>query len=121
MMTFASAASNLNAETDFAFQLRKHRLPAFKAQFPFAAPMGRKYLADFCFVNYQLIIEIQGGVWMPGGGAHSRPSNIQRDIEKQQHAVLLGYFVLPFQPEDVRSEKAIQWTIRALHTMGWKR
>lgn len=107
-------------ESGFAFQCKQFKLPRVEPQFPFAAAMGRKFSADFCFVDYQLLIEIQGGIWRPGGGAHSRPENIDRDIEKQQHAALLGFLLLPFTPQQVESRFAIEWTSQVLYKLGWR-
>ena len=118
---FGVKGHKLNSgEQTFLSQCVQYQLPKVEAQYQFAKPMGRKFSADFAFVEYQLLIEIQGGVWMQGGGAHSRPANIDRDIEKQQHAALLGFLILPFTPQQVRSKHAIDWTTRVLFRLGWR-
>lgn len=105
----------------FAFQCRSLRLPDFKAQSAWAkAAMGRKWTADFHFPEYALLVEIDGGVWRPGGGAHSRPGNIERDIEKHNAAVLLGLTTLRFTPKHVTSGDAVAITQRVLAARGWK-
>lgn len=106
-------------EQDFAFHCRSQNLPAFHQQYQFARSMGRKFTSDFCWPDYMLIVEINGGVWM-AGGAHSMPSKIEGDYVKHQYAALLGYFVLPFTPQDVRSGHAIEWTMRTLYKHGWR-
>jgi very-short-patch-repair endonuclease len=107
-------------EQNFLAQCIRYRLPKVEPQHQFAKAMGRKFSADFAFIEYQLLVEIQGGVWRPGGGAHSHPSNIDRDIEKQQYAALLGFHVLPFTPQQVKSKYAIDWTSRVLYKLGWR-
>lgn len=107
-------------EANYAFQCKAFKLPRCDEQFLYAASMGRRFRADFCFVDYQLLIEMQGGIWRPGGGAHSHPINLQRDIEKQQHAALLGFLVLPFTPQQVKSGFAIDWTSQVLYKLGWR-
>jgi very-short-patch-repair endonuclease len=42
------------------------------------------------------------------GGAHSLPSNIERDIEKGNAAVMDGWRVLRFTPQMVKSGAAVR-------------
>lgn len=109
-----------SGEANFYSQCVQYQLPVVTPQYQFAKAMGRKFSADFAFVEYQLLIEIQGGIWRGGGGAHSHPLNLARDIEKQQHAALLGFLVIPFTPEQVKSKHAIDWTSRTLFKLGWR-
>lgn len=95
-------------------------MPLVTEQFPFAKPLGRLFKADFAFVEYQLLIEISGGLWMKGGGAHSRPAKIAGDMRRHQYAVRLGYFMLPFTPDEVKSGHAIAWTEDVLRHLGWR-
>lgn len=107
-------------ERTYAFQCKTLRLPTVTEQYLFAKPLGRRFTADFAFVEYQLLVEIQGGIWMGGGGAHSRPQSIQRDVEKQQLAVLLGYYLLPVTPAEVKNGYAVDLTQRVLFKLGWR-
>ncbi len=104
----------------FRFQCKAMSLPPVTEQFEFAKPMGRKFKADFCFEPWKLIIEVNGGVWLKGGGAHSRPAKIEGDMERQQYAVRMGYFVLPFTPAQVKSGHAVNWTRQVLINFGWR-
>ena len=74
------AAKNETFEREFAFQCQAYRLPSWHEQYPFAASLGRKFRADFAWPEYQLLVEVQGGIWRRGGGAHSHPIDIERDI-----------------------------------------
>ena len=46
-----------------------------------------------------LAIEIDGGTWRKGGGAH-RGKGFLRDLEKGREAVILGWRVLRFTPQE---------------------
>jgi very-short-patch-repair endonuclease len=54
----------------------------------------RLWKADFAWPAQKLIVEIEGGIWRRGGGAHSHPLGIERDIEKYNAATMLGYRIL---------------------------
>lgn len=109
------------AEEDLGHQLRYFGCPEGLTQFQFAKHMGRKFAADRAWPVYQVLLEVQGGVWRKGGGAHSHPLNILRDIEKQQYAALCGYLVVPVTTDQVAKGEALQWIVRVLEARGWKR
>lgn len=105
----------------FAFQCRALRLPEFRQQFQYAKEaIGRKWQADFYFPSYHLLVEINGGIWMGGQGAHSRPANIQRDMEKLNAAALLGLWTLEFTTKEVTNGAAVAFTQKVLTRLGWK-
>jgi hypothetical protein len=111
---------NKRYEDLFAFQCRAMKLPEAAEQFRFALSLEREFRADFAWPKYWLLIEIEGGIWRRGGGAHSHPVSIERNIEKHQHAALLGYIVLPILPEEVTNGKGIELTMRTLIARGWQ-
>ena len=78
----------------------------------------RKWRFDYCFPSVMAAVEIEGGIWIKGtsgrGGAHSLPSNIIRDMEKQNAAGLLGWRVFRFTPEQLRSGKAQSFMLKVL-------
>lgn len=90
-----------------AFQLKVMRVPAFEREYAFAKRWGRKFRADFAWPERRLLVECNGGLWMRGGGAHSRPANIKRDIEKAQWAIRLGWRLLPVTTDEVTSGAAV--------------
>lgn len=55
-------------------------------------------------------MEIEGGIWMRaygrGGGAHSRPMNILRDMEKGNLAAKLGWRVFRFTTQEFKNGTA---------------
>lgn len=110
---------NKRFEDLLAFQIRAYRLPEPHEQYRFAQSMGREFSADFAWAAFKLLLEVQGGIWRRGGGAHSHPTNIERDIEKHQHATLLGWFVLPVTTDQVQKGDAIVLLQRVLIARGW--
>lgn len=89
-----------------AGQMRIHQLPPFQRQFRFD-PV-RRWTVDFAFPQHKLIVEFEGGVWRRGGGAHSHPTNIMRDIEKYNAATLAGWSILRFTDLNVKDFSAIE-------------
>lgn len=79
-------------ERAFDCFLRVFQFPKAERQFHFA--LGRKYSADFAWPDKKLLVEIEGGIWKPGGGAHSHPLGIERDIEKYNLATAEGWRVI---------------------------
>ena len=106
-------------EAEYAYQCRAHKLPEPVEQFYFAQEMDRKFRADFAWPKYKLLVEIQGGIWRPGGGAHSHPIDIERDVERLQYVAQLRYTMLPLLPKQVMSGYAIELTQRVLEKLGW--
>lgn len=116
----------------FAFLCRTHRLPTPHAQWELAksAQVPRKdhktgpltWKFDFCWPEYRLIVEVDGGVWRHGGGAHSHPVALERNRLKRNDAALAGYHVIAFPPEDFTGRKrdAMGFVLRALASRGWQ-
>lgn len=106
-------------ENLFSFQIKAMKLPEPLRQYKFAESMGRKFAADFAWPEFKLIAEVSGGIWLKGGGAHSRPHLIEADMVRQQHAAYLGFLMLPFTPDEIFSGHAIDWTAKTLRRIGW--
>ena len=82
---------------------------AYKEEFRFNPK--RRWCFDFLVDNFG--VEIVGGLWMPRGG-HSQGKAQLDDMEKFNHAALLGYRVLQFSPDQVKSGEAIGFIERVL-------
>lgn len=122
---------NLGQEA-FAFQCRAYRLPQPEQQWKLlksvqvpradgkAIPNAWRF--DFCWPRFKLIVEVDGGTWRPGGGAHSHPIDLERNRIKRNDAALAGYHVIAFPPEDFtgRKREAMEFVIRTLATRGWQ-
>lgn len=69
----------------------------------------RKWRFDFAWPGKLVAVEIEGGIWIKGfsghGGSHSLPSNIVRDMEKFNAAMLLGWRIFRFQPSELTFKK----------------
>ena len=64
---------------------------------------GRAWQFDYAWPLHFVALEIEGGIWKKGGGAHSHPLNIERDLEKYSEAAILGWRVLRVPPEALRT------------------
>jgi len=116
-----------DAESTFAFQVRVNGLPEVIRQFKLQSPdhktekrqVPKVWRFDFAWPAYSLIVEVQGGIWKRGGGAHSHPTDIIRNMHKQNDAALAGFTVLQFTPEQVNEGEAMAFLKRVLATKGW--
>jgi very-short-patch-repair endonuclease len=55
---------------------------------------SRRWRADFAHLPTRTLIEIEGGIFLPGGGRHNRGSGYAKDAEKYLEAVLAGWTVI---------------------------
>jgi len=62
----------------------------------------RRWRFDWCFPAEQIAVELAGGGWRAGGGRH----NTDRDREKINTAEAMGYHVLRFSHQALRSDPA---------------
>jgi hypothetical protein len=119
----------------FSFACRTRLLPAFKTELMFAKEaMGRRWKFDFAWPEYMLAVEIEGLVMRqlyelprPGAqrvlvvyGRHATALGIKEDMVKYNAAIELGWFVLRFEQDAIKSSVAIDTTVRALHARGWR-
>jgi hypothetical protein len=117
------------AEEEFARQCRLHRLPQYRQHFVMPAfhrtpKLQRQATWEFdgLFPDFNLLVEIQGGVWMRGKGAHSHPVDLVRNFRKHNDATRQGYAILQFEPDYVISGAAISYTMHVLaERYGWTR
>lgn len=65
----------------------------------------------------RIAIECDGGVWRKGGGAHSHPLNIERDIEKSTLAAVEGWTVIRRVPETLCTSETIYLIRRAVENL----
>ena len=84
------AASRL--ESKFLFLWRVAGGPPLEREVKFHA--SRRWRADFAHTASRTLIEIEGGIFLPGGGRHSRGTGYAKDAEKYLEAVLAGWTVI---------------------------
>ena len=76
----------------------------------------RRWKFDFAYVTptKKIAIEIEGGAWI--SGRHNRGAGFIADMEKYNHAALLGWRVLRFTPQQVLNGSAIAFIERVLQS-----
>ena len=79
-------------ETKFALYWRGLGGPELKREFRFHAE--RKWRADFAHVESRTLIEVEGGIFIKGGGRHNRAAGFIADAEKYLEAFLAGWNVV---------------------------
>ena len=60
----------------------------------------RKWRFDYANLEKKIAIEVEGGIWTKG--RHTRGKGYIGDMEKYNNAVLLGWKVLRFTPEQMK-------------------
>lgn len=80
----------------------------------------RQWRLDFAWLDELLALEINGGTFRKGGGAHTG-AGFKRDVEKYCAAYELGWTVIVVMPENVRQGRALQVVERRLRIIrqGW--
>ena len=79
-------------EAKFALYWRGLGGPALEREFRFHAE--RKWRADFAHVESRTLIEVEGGIFIKGGGRHNRAAGFIADAEKYLEAFLDGWNVV---------------------------
>jgi len=72
----------------------------------------RQWRADFHILETKILVEVEGGIWT--GGRHTRGKGFIHDIEKYNAATVLGYQILRFSTEQVKSGLAVRQIERLL-------
>ena len=88
----------------------------YEIEYNFDKHLGRKHRFDFAFPQFKVAVEIEGNAWnVKGGGKHMQ----DRDLEKYNLAAILGWRIIRFSPNMLKSEpdKCIK-TVR--DCIGWQ-
>lgn len=119
-------------------QMRIAGLPAPECEKPWALCLGRKWRSEFFWdrrpkapgvvgaketwtlilPRKPLAVEVEGGVWLKGGGRHNRGAGFLADLDKLNCAALLGILLLKFSGRDVKSGAALRVIESVLHGTG---
>lgn len=110
-----------NLEERFDFQIRAFKLAVPEREYRFAAhavggpgkglkgrleEAGLKdWRMDFAWPDRKLAVEIEGGIWT--GGRHNRGVGMVGDMRKYNAAALMGWKVLRFDGDAIKSGEAI--------------
>ncbi len=63
----------------------------------------RLWRFDFAWPERKIAFEMEGAIWMRGGGGHSHPLGIERDIEKGNAAAIQGWAVIRITDKMLKS------------------
>ena len=85
-------------------------LPDPEAEYRFHP--SRKWRFDLSWPAYKIALEQDGGIWTKG--RHIRGAGFIKDLEKMNHAALLGWRVFRFTPQQVRRGEAKAMIEKAL-------
>jgi very-short-patch-repair endonuclease len=78
-------------ELNFLLLWRAMRGPTLEAEYRFHPT--RKWRFDYAHPQTLIAIELEGGIWMRGGGRHNRASGFEKDLEKSNAACAHGWRV----------------------------
>ena len=95
------------------FQCSALQLPAPVLEHRFHAT--RRWRFDLAWTAQKIAVEIDGGGWV--NGRHSRGAGIEKDSEKFNEAILLGWRVFRCSPRQVKSGQMAQWLAQALYPL----
>ncbi|MCU4521177.1 endonuclease domain-containing protein [Acinetobacter schindleri] len=76
----------------------------------------RKWRADFHLVGKKILVEVEGAIW--SGGRHTRGKGYIGDMEKYNAATMMGFQVLRFSTEQVKSGLAIEQIEKMVGDLG---
>jgi very-short-patch-repair endonuclease len=78
----------------------------------------RRWRFDWAWPAERLAIEVEGGVFLPGGGRHTRGAGFTADCEKYAEAAILGWRVIRVLPRWIDDGRARVYAARALRGGG---
>jgi len=100
-------------KADFFLALLKHeRLPLPTTEFLFHPT--RKWRFDFAWPDQKVALEVDGGIWIKGGGRHTRGSGWLKDTAKLNTAASLGWRLLRTTPSGLHDLETIALIKRTL-------
>lgn len=76
----------------------------------------RKWRADFHLVGKKILVEVEGAIW--SGGRHTRGKGYLGDMEKYNAATMMGFQVIRFSTDQVKSGHAIQQIVKMVGDLG---
>ena len=82
-------------------------LPPPQRQFLFSKDVGRKHRFDFAWPEFKIAAEVDGGTHMAKKGVAVGHHASTRDYRKRNLAAKLGWRVLAYRPEMIRSGDAV--------------
>ena len=108
-----------NAAAQLQEQCRLIGLPVPVLEYKFH--VTRRWKMDLAWTGANeppLAVEVDGGVFMPGGGRHNRGAGYRSDCAKLNEAAIIGWHVMRVLPEQVASGEALKYVERFFATRG---
>jgi hypothetical protein len=95
------------ARIEFYDTLRQAGIPRPQHEYRFAPP--RRWMFDYAWADpeHMVALEVEGGVWIKGGGRHNRGAGYLRDVEKYNRATVLGWRVVRCTPDTLCSVETL--------------
>lgn len=109
----SSAKVVSEGEATLSLQLKALKIE-FEQEFKFHPK--HKWRADFHIIGKKILVEVEGGIW--SGGRHTRGKGYIGDMEKYNSATMMGYQVIRFSTEQVKSGLAIKQIEKMVGDLG---
>lgn len=99
----------------------------------FAQRIGRQWRSDFANLHYDILLEVEGGTWLPpsikiakdgtakavaGGGRHNRGAGYEEDCIKYSMASILGHTLIRVTTSQVKRDVHLELVRAALREKG---
>jgi hypothetical protein len=109
-------AADTYRQTMFLAMCKSHGLPEPVPELRFNPQ--RFWRFDWAWLAQMIALEIQGGLWVAGGGRHQRGAALLREMEKLNAAACLGWRILYATPDQVTTGEIFLVIRQALHLEG---
>lgn len=107
------AMAQSKGEAMMQLHIRAHRLPQPSREHKFHST--RKWRFDFAWTDAKVAVEVDGLLYGKQVGRHQTAKGYANDCDKMNAATLLGWRVLHFTPESIKSGLAIEVLCEALY------
>lgn len=97
-------------EALFLFHCKGLGLPMPEEEYKFAPK--RRFRFDFAWKRHMLAVEVEGGIY--SFGRHTRGKGYESDLAKYNLATMLGWRVLRYSTQMVKSGEAVKQVAQAL-------
>jgi hypothetical protein len=97
---------------DFIAEHRFHEQRKWRLDYTIVETLGKGELTS----NLGIAIEIEGAIW--SRGRHTRGKGFQADLDKYNHATMMGYRVLRFSTDDIMRGRAKAFLAEHLKAEG---
>lgn len=78
----------------------------------------RKWRLDFSWPDALVAVEVEGGLFLVGGGRHNRGASMKNDMEKYNEAALAGWIILRYTPDQLTKSQVFNDLAKAFALSG---